>query len=141
MGEGDEVLITEMEHHSNIVPWQILCEEKGARLRYVPVADSGELALDELDAILGAGRVKLLAVAHVSNVLGTVNPIADIVAPGARGGRGHRRRRRPGSAAAARGPRASSTRTSTPGPGTRRWAPRWACYTAGTSCWPRCRPS
>ena len=78
VGEGDVVLITEMEHHSNIVPWQILCQEKGATLRYVPVADNGELALDELDAILGEGRVKLLAVTHVSNVLGTVNPIADI---------------------------------------------------------------
>ena len=79
IGEGDEVLITEMEHHSNIVPWQILCAEQGARLRYVPVTASGELALDELDAILAEGRVKLLAVTHVSNVLGTVNPIADIV--------------------------------------------------------------
>jgi cysteine desulfurase / selenocysteine lyase len=78
VGEGDEVLITEMEHHSNIVPWQILCAETGARLRYVPVTDSGELALDELEAILGEGRVKLLAVTHVSNVLGTINPVAEI---------------------------------------------------------------
>jgi cysteine desulfurase / selenocysteine lyase len=78
VGEGDEVLITEMEHHSNIVPWQILCAETGARLRYVPVSDSGELALDELDAILAEGRVKLLGVTHVSNVLGTINPIAEI---------------------------------------------------------------
>ena len=78
VGEGDEVLITEMEHHSNIVPWQILCEETGARLRYVPVSDSGELALDQLDAILAEGRVKLLGVTHVSNVLGTINPIAEI---------------------------------------------------------------
>jgi cysteine desulfurase / selenocysteine lyase len=78
VGEGDEVLITEMEHHSNIVPWQILCSETGARLRYVPVSDSGELALDKLDAILGEGRVKLLAVTHVSNVLGTINPITEI---------------------------------------------------------------
>jgi cysteine desulfurase / selenocysteine lyase len=78
VAEGDEVLITEMEHHSNIVPWQILCAETGARLRYVPVTDSGELALDELDEILGEGRVKLLAVTHVSNVLGTVNPVAEI---------------------------------------------------------------
>jgi cysteine desulfurase / selenocysteine lyase len=79
VGEGDEVIITEMEHHSNIVPWQILCQETGATLRYVPVADNGELALDELDAVLDEGRIKLLAVTHVSNVLGTVNPIADIV--------------------------------------------------------------
>jgi cysteine desulfurase/selenocysteine lyase len=75
---GDEVLITEMEHHSNIVPWQLLCEETGAKLRYLSVGDSGELSLDELDAVLGEGRVKLVAVTHVSNVLGTINPVAEI---------------------------------------------------------------
>jgi cysteine desulfurase/selenocysteine lyase len=78
VGPGDEVLITEMEHHSNIVPWQLLCEETGARLRYLTVSASGELSLDELDAALGEGRVKLVAVAHVSNVLGTINPVAEI---------------------------------------------------------------
>jgi cysteine desulfurase/selenocysteine lyase len=77
--EGDEVLITEMEHHSNIVPWQLLCEETGARLRYLCVSDSGELSLDELDAVLADGRVKLVAFAHVSNVLGTINPVEEIV--------------------------------------------------------------
>ena len=79
VGTGDEVLITEMEHHSNIVPWQLLCEERGARLRYVPVTDAGELALDELDEALAGGRVKLVGVAHVSNVLGTINPVEEIV--------------------------------------------------------------
>jgi len=79
VGEGDEVLITEMEHHSNIVPWQILCHETGARLRYLRLTDSHELSLDELDSILGEGRVKLVGVAHVSNVLGTINPVAEIV--------------------------------------------------------------
>ncbi len=78
VGAGDEVLITEMEHHSNIVPWQLLCEETGARLRYLSVGDSGELSLDELDAVLAEGRVKLVAVAHVSNVLGTINPVEEI---------------------------------------------------------------
>ena len=78
LGSGDEVLITEMEHHSNIVPWQILCGRTGARLRYLSVSGSGELSLDELDAVLGEGRVKLVAVAHVSNVLGTINPVAEI---------------------------------------------------------------
>jgi cysteine desulfurase / selenocysteine lyase len=78
VGEGDEVLITEMEHHSNIVPWQLLCEETGARLRYLSISDSGELSLDELDEVLAEGRVKLVAVAHVSNVLGTLNPVAEI---------------------------------------------------------------
>jgi len=74
------VLITEMEHHSNIVPWQILCEETGAKLRYLALTDSHELSLDELDSVLAEGRVKLVAVAHVSNVLGTINPVAEMVA-------------------------------------------------------------
>jgi cysteine desulfurase/selenocysteine lyase len=78
VGEGDEVLITEMEHHSNIVPWQILCQETGAKLRYLALTDSHELSLDELDAVLAEGRVKLVGVAHVSNVLGTINPVAEI---------------------------------------------------------------
>jgi cysteine desulfurase/selenocysteine lyase len=77
---GDEVLITEMEHHSNIVPWQLLCERTGARLRYLSVSpETGELSLDELDEVLAGGRVKLVAFAHVSNVLGTVNPVEEMV--------------------------------------------------------------
>jgi cysteine desulfurase / selenocysteine lyase len=79
LGPGDEVLITEMEHHSNIVPWQLACEDTGARLRYLSVPESGELDLAELDAVLAEGRVKLVAVGHVSNVLGTINPVAEIV--------------------------------------------------------------
>jgi len=79
VGEGDEVLITEMEHHSNIVPWQLLCQERGARLRYLSVDEQGELSLDELDSVLAEGRVKLVAVVHVSNVLGTINPVREIV--------------------------------------------------------------
>src|SRR5215208_3016199 len=79
VGPGDEVLITHMEHHSNIVPWQLLCQERGARLRYLSVTETGELSLEELDSVLNEGRVKLLAVAHVSNVLGTLNPVREIV--------------------------------------------------------------
>jgi cysteine desulfurase/selenocysteine lyase len=79
VGEGDEILITHMEHHSNIVPWQLLCQERGARLRYLSVDEQGELSLDELDSVLGEGRVKLVACAHVSNVLGTINPVKEIV--------------------------------------------------------------
>jgi len=75
---GDEVLITEMEHHSNIVPWQILCEATGARLRYLTLTEGAELSLDELDDVLAEGRVKLVAFAHISNVLGTINPVAEI---------------------------------------------------------------
>ena len=78
VGPGDEVLVTEMEHHSNLVPWQLLCQDTGATLRYLSVGDSGELSLDELDSVLGEGRVKLVAVAHVSNVLGTINPVDEI---------------------------------------------------------------
>jgi cysteine desulfurase/selenocysteine lyase len=80
IGERDEVLITHMEHHSNIVPWQLLCQRTGASLRYLSVDENGELSLDELDSALESGRVKLVSVAHVSNVLGTINPVAEIVA-------------------------------------------------------------
>jgi cysteine desulfurase / selenocysteine lyase len=72
-------VVTEMEHHSNLVPWQLLCQRAGAELAYVPIDDEGLLIDSELDALLARGP-KVLAVAHVSNVLGTVNPIADIVA-------------------------------------------------------------
>jgi cysteine desulfurase/selenocysteine lyase len=82
VGEGDEVLLTHMEHHSNIVPWQLLCQERGARLRYLSVDKGGELSLDELDSVLAEGRVKLVSVAHVSNVLGTINPVKEIVEHG-----------------------------------------------------------
>jgi cysteine desulfurase / selenocysteine lyase len=76
---GDEILITAIEHHSNIVPWQMLCAEKGATLRVAPVNDRGELIVEELEAMLNP-RVKLVAVGHASNALGTINPIARIVA-------------------------------------------------------------
>jgi cysteine desulfurase/selenocysteine lyase len=75
---GDLVVLTRMEHHSNLVPWQILCAEVGAELAYVPIDGEGLLDLDALDALLARGP-KLVAVAHVSNVLGTVNPVADVV--------------------------------------------------------------
>ncbi len=76
---GDKVLLTVMEHHSNIVPWQLLAQEVGARLRYLEVSDDGLLSLDQLDAELADGRVRLVAVAHVSNVLGTINPVTEII--------------------------------------------------------------
>jgi len=79
VGQGDEVLITHMEHHSNIVPWQLLCRERGARLRYLSLYEEGTLSLDELERALAGGRVKLVAFAHVSNVLGTINPVEEIV--------------------------------------------------------------
>jgi cysteine desulfurase/selenocysteine lyase len=75
---GDEVLITAMEHHSNIVPWQLLCDEKGAKLRVAPINEAGELNLDEFERLINP-RTRIIAVPHVSNALGTVNPVAKIV--------------------------------------------------------------
>src|SRR4029079_10032376 len=74
---GDEILLTVMEHHSNLVPWQQLAARTGAVLKHVPITDDGQLILDSLDTLL-TERTKLVAVASVSNVLGTVNPIAEI---------------------------------------------------------------
>ncbi len=76
--EGDEIVISAMEHHSNIVPWQMLCEEKGAKLRVIPMDDTGTLLLDEYRKLLNP-RTRMVAVAHVSNALGTINPIRQIV--------------------------------------------------------------
>ena len=78
VGPGDEIIISEMEHHANIVPWQMLCEEKSARLRVIPMNDAGELLLDEYDALLN-DKTKLVALAHVSNALGTVNPVKEMI--------------------------------------------------------------
>jgi cysteine desulfurase/selenocysteine lyase len=76
---GDEIVVTEMEHHSNLVPWQLMAARRGAKLRAIPVTDRGELDLEALGTLLGP-RTRLLAVTHLSNVLGTVNPVADIIA-------------------------------------------------------------
>jgi cysteine desulfurase/selenocysteine lyase len=78
VGSGDEIVITTMEHHSNIVPWQIVCGQTGARLRVAPMTDDGDIDLDAYEALLSA-RTKIVAVVHVSNALGTINPIAEIV--------------------------------------------------------------
>ena len=79
IGPGDEIIISNMEHHSNIVPWQMLCQEKNATLRVVPINDSGELLMDEYERMLSP-RTKLVAITHVSNALGTIQPAAQIVA-------------------------------------------------------------
>jgi cysteine desulfurase/selenocysteine lyase len=78
IGAGDEIIISAMEHHANIVPWQMLCEEKGAKLRVIPINDAGELLIDEYEALLN-DRTKLVAIAHVSNSLGTVNPVKQMI--------------------------------------------------------------
>ena len=78
VGPGDDIVITHMEHHSNIVPWQLLCEQVGARLRVAPIDDTGTLQLDELERLIGP-RTRLVSVVHLSNSLGTINPVRDIV--------------------------------------------------------------
>lgn len=75
---GDEILITAMEHHSNIVPWQMLCEQTGARLKVAPINDDGELLYEEFEKLIGA-RTRMVAVVHVSNALGTINPVKEII--------------------------------------------------------------
>ena len=135
---GDEILLTEMEHHSNIVPWQLLCEQTGAVLRVAPIDDAGELRMGEFEKLLDP-RTKLVAAAHVSNALGTINPI--------------RRMIELAHAAelrwwwmAPRQPRISawtcvrSTAISMPFPGTSCTArPASACSTERPRCWTRCR--
>ncbi|MBR5650691.1 MAG: cysteine desulfurase [Bacteroidales bacterium] len=79
LAEGDEVIVTQLEHHSNIVPWQIACEKKGAVLKVLPITEKGDLMVEKLPELI-TDRTKIIAVAHVSNVLGTINPVKDIVA-------------------------------------------------------------
>jgi len=78
IGAGDEIIISAMEHHANIVPWQMLCEEKGARLRVIPMNDAGELLQDEYNALLNE-KTKFVAFTHVSNALGTINPVKEMI--------------------------------------------------------------
>jgi cysteine desulfurase / selenocysteine lyase len=79
VGPGDEIVISAMEHHSNIVPWQMLCEEKGARLRVIPITDEGELILEEYAKLLNP-RTRMVSIVHLSNVLGTINPVKEVIA-------------------------------------------------------------
>lgn len=78
LGEGDEIIITTMEHHSNIVPWQMLCEEKGCILKVIPITDSGEIIFEEYEKLI-TERTKFVSVVHASNALGTVNPVKQII--------------------------------------------------------------
>ena len=79
VGAGDEILVTELEHHSNIVPWQLVCEQTGASLKVVPINDAGEIPLDQFRDLIGE-KTKFVAIGHVSNALGTINPVAEMVA-------------------------------------------------------------
>ncbi|MEE8321146.1 MAG: cysteine desulfurase, partial [Gammaproteobacteria bacterium] len=78
LAEGDEIIISEMEHHSNIVPWQLLCEQTGAILRIIPMNDNGELIVDEYEKLLGP-KTGIVAIGHISNALGTINPVKRII--------------------------------------------------------------
>ena len=118
IGAGDEIILTVLEHHSNIVPWQMLAEEKGATIRVVPIDDAGELLIDEYEALFNA-RTRLVAVGHVSNALGTINPVHADDRLRARARRAGAGRRRAGRAAPARSTCRSSTATSTRSPATR----------------------
>jgi cysteine desulfurase/selenocysteine lyase len=83
--EGDEIIISALEHHSNIVPWQMLCEEKNARLRVIPINDRGEILIEEYEKLLNP-RTRMVAVAHVSNALGTINPVREMIGMAHRAG-------------------------------------------------------
>jgi len=85
VGSGDEVIVSEMEHHSNIVPWQMLCERKGATLKVIPINDEGELIVEEYERLLSE-KTRIVAVGHVSNALGSINPIKDIIRKAHRAG-------------------------------------------------------
>ena len=133
----------QMEHHSNIVPWQLLCQEVGAELRYLEVDDDGQVALDQLDACLADGRVRLVAaVARLQRRWARSTRSARDRPPRTRAGARVADRRLAGRAAAARRRRARSAPTSTSGPGTRPTArPASACSTGAASCSRRCRRS
>ena len=143
LGPGDEVVITEMEHHSNIVPWQLLCERTGATLKWFGLTDDGRL--DLVDGVI-TDRTKIVSFVHQSNILGTVNPVADVVA----------RAKAVGALVLLDGCQSvphmgmnvggpdvgGSASTSSPSPGTRcSGPPASACSGAAASCSPRCRPS
>jgi cysteine desulfurase/selenocysteine lyase len=79
VGSDDEIIVSQLEHHSNIVPWQMLCEERGCKLRVVPINDAGELSVEEYQKFFGP-RTRLVAISHVSNALGTINPVKEMIA-------------------------------------------------------------
>ena len=141
VGPGDEIVITEMEHHSNIVPWQLLCQRTGATLRWFGVTDDGRLDLSQLDELI-TERTKLVALAHQSNVLGTVNPVKLIAARAHAGRRAGAGRRGPVGPAPAGRRAATWASTSSASPGTRCAArPASGCSGRGASCWRPCRRS
>ena len=141
IGRGDAIVLTEMEHHANLVPWQLLVQEQDGDLEFIPITDDGLLRLDVFEVLLRL-KPKLVAFTHVSNTLGTINPVARDGRDGARGRRARARRRRPGRAARAGRRPGAGLPTSTRSAATRcsaRWA-RARCG-RGASCSRRCRRS
>ena len=137
---GDEILITGMEHHSNIVPWQLVAAQTGASVRAVPITDAGELDLDAFDGLL-TDRTRLLAVVHLSNALGTINPVRWTGGAGARARHRHAGGRRAVGAASAGGrPGARLRLLRVLGAQGVRAHRRRACSTAAPRCSRRCRP-
>ena len=138
---GDAIVLTRMEHHANIVPWQLVAQRTGATIKVAELNERGELDLDALYALL-TPEVKLLGVTHVSNVLGTVNPVREICREARKRGIVSVDRRLAGGAAPRARHRRRSAATSTPSPATR-WPARPAPARCGrgASTWPRCRRS
>ncbi len=137
---GDEILLTEMEHHSNIVPWQQAAERTGAKIRWLPITDDGQLQLDRLDAFVSP-RTKLVAVTAVSNVLGTVNHLEPIIAAAQAVARWSWSMR-PKARRIKRPTFRRRAWTFSHSADTRCWGPAVsACCTVAESCWKRCRPS
>src|SRR4029450_10338541 len=148
VGQGDEIVVTEMEHHANLLPWQQLCERTGATLRWLGLTDAGRLDLSDLTTVVNE-RTKLVAVTQQSNILGTINPLGDIVARahevGALGlvGGGQWGAPQPGGAGSptSRSTWPSWARTSWSSPGTRCSArPASVCCGGATTSWTSCRP-
>ncbi len=138
---GDRVVITEMEHHSNIVPWQLLTERKGAELRWFGLTDDGHLDLSNIDELI-TENTKVVSLTWVSNMLGTINPVAEIARRAHEVGAVVVRRRLPGGAAAAGRRAGRPAPTSSPSPATRSPAPpASACCGAAPSCSTSCRRS
>ena len=142
VGAGDRIVLTEMEHHSNIVPWQQLAERVGAEIDWAPIDDDGRCSTWTPSRRCWSASPKLVAVTHVSNVLGTENPIAEIARHGPRGRRAGARRRRPGGAEdAARHGRARRRLLRAHRPQALRADRDRRALDAGSTCCARCRPS
>ena len=136
LAPGDEIVVTTMEHHSNIVPWQLVARQTGARLRVAPIHDSGELDMEAFAGLVNE-RTKVVAVAHVSNALGTVNPVREIIALAHDAGAVRcSTAPRPPPTAPSTSVRSAATSTCSPATSATD-RPGWACSTAGRSGWRR----